>query len=397
MNDSFTDSDRGVLGLPGAWAMGVGGMIGGGIFSTLGVVISVAGKWAAVSFVIGGLIALATGYCLAALTVDADKPGGIYRFLRDRDELLAAKLSAWVLLLGYTLTIAVYGWTFGSYVANVLGGPGWLPQAIAIAAIIVLAGVNLRSTGEAAALEIAIVVGKLVILAALAALGLWHFDSARLAMQQPVGWFGALIGAASVFMAYEGFELLAYDYDEMKDRKRLIRRVMPLAVVTAMVVYVAIALAVPMLVSTEKVIANGEVALALAGQAIMGTVGLVAVTAAAAMSTGSAINATLFSSARLAREVAEEDELPALLGKVNGRGAPYASVLIIAAGAVLLVMVGGLATLVGAASAVFLAVFGTVDLMAWRGKVGSRAIACAGTLGAFSAIALMALHLFGIA
>jgi len=64
------------LGLPGAWAMAVGGMIGGGIFSTLGVVISVAGHWAWVSFLLGGVIAFCTGQSYAALTVALGAPGG---------------------------------------------------------------------------------------------------------------------------------------------------------------------------------------------------------------------------------------------------------------------------------------------------------------------------------
>ena len=375
--------------------MGVGGMIGGGIFSTLGVVIAAAGQWAAASFVIGGLIALATGHCLAALTIEADKPGGIYRFLRDGGSKSAAKISAWVLLLGYTLTIAVYGFTFGSYLANAIGGPAWLPQAIAAAAIILLAAVNLRGTGDAAALEIAIVVGKLIVLVGLAALGLWQFAPAKLAIAQPPGWFGAIVGAASVFMAYEGFELLAYDYDEMEDRKKLIHRVMPLTILTAMAVYVAVALATPMLVDTSEIVADGEVALAKAGQAIAGTAGLIAITAAAAMSTGSAINATLFSSARLAKEVADEDELPGAFARKNEAGSPYFGVLAIAAGALALALLGGLTQLVSAASVVFLLVFGTVDYLAWKRGVGKSWIAASGAVCAALATALLIAHLIG--
>ena len=395
MSDSQS-RQSGELGLPGAWAMGVGGMIGGGIFSTLGVVISLAGQWAAVSFMIGGVIALATGHCLSALTVDADKPGGIYRFLRDLDDVTAAKLSAWVLLLGYTLTIAVYGFTFGSYVANAIGGPAWLPQAIAAGAIIVLAGVNLRSTGDAAGLEIAIVVGKLIILTGLAIFGLVQFAPGRLVIDQPPGWFGAILGAASVFMAYEGFELLAYDYDEMKDRKKLIHRVIPLTILTAMGVYVAIALATPMLVDTARIVQDGEVALAMAGQAVLGKAGLLIVTAAAAMSTGSAINATLFSAARLADEVSREDELPSMFADRNKAGSPYVSVLVIAAGALALALLGGLTSLVSAASIVFLTVFGVVDLLAWRRGVGRSWIAAGGTVGAFLATVLLLGHLAGV-
>jgi hypothetical protein len=194
-------------------------------------------------------------------------------------------------------------------------------------------------------------------------------------------------------MAYEGFELLSYDYDEMIDRKRLIKHAMPLTIGTAMLVYVLVALATPMLTSTATIIRDGEVALAKAGEAALGIAGLLAVTAAAAMSTGSAINATLFSTARLAQEVAEEDELPRVFARRNRLGSPYVGVLTIAGAALAADLVGGLAGLITGASIVFLLVFGTVNLLAWRQKIGRTAIAAFGTIGAFAATAVLVGHL----
>lgn len=158
---------NGQLSFAAAWAIGVGGMVGSGIFLTLGVVIASAGHWAALSFILGGLVALATGHSLAALTVEKDEAGGIYPFLRDLGFKRTARYSAWVLLLGYILTSAVYAYTFGAYIGHAVGGPAWLPRAMAAAAIIVMAAINLRAAGQAATVEIAIVVIKLVILAAL--------------------------------------------------------------------------------------------------------------------------------------------------------------------------------------------------------------------------------------
>ena len=267
----MSQGSKGALGLGAAWAIAVGGMVGGGIFSTLGVVIASAGQYEAISFLLGGLVALATGHSLAALTVDADEAGGIYSFLRDLGATRTARLSGWVLLAGYVLTCAVYAYTFGAYLGQALGGPAWLPPAMACAVILVLAAVNLRGAGQAAGVEIAIVAIKLAILAALAALGLAHFDAAKLAIDSRPGLVGIIVGAASVFMAYEGFELLAYDYEEMRDRKATITRVMPIAIASAAAIYVLVALAVPMLTGTRAVIADGEVALSQAGQAALGT------------------------------------------------------------------------------------------------------------------------------
>ena len=383
------------IGFAAVWAIAVGGMVGGGIFSTLGVVISHAGKWAALSFVIGGLIAYATGHSLAALTVDKDEPGGIYSFLRDAGANGVARVSAYVLLLGYVLTCAVYAYTFGAYVGHVLGGPAWLPPAMASGAIIAMAALNLRGAGQATGVEIAIVVAKLAILAGLAVLGLSQFEPAKLSIAEQPGMLGVVVGAASVFMAYEGFELLAYDYDEMEDRKGLMGRIMPWAIGSAALIYVLVALAVPMLTGTKAVIEDGEIALANAGQAALGTPGLIAVTLAAALSTISAINATLFSSARLAREVAEDGDLPSRFGKKNSRGSPWLAVLLIAAASLALAVLGGLSGLVSAASFVFLAVFCALNGLALRENIGRRWITLPGAVGSFAALVLLALDLAG--
>jgi amino acid transporter len=371
-------------------------MVGGGIFSTLGVVIANAGKWAAFSFALGGLIALATGYCLAALTVDKDESGGIYSFLRDLGHVRMAQFSAWVLLAGYVLTSAVYAFTFGAYLGRAIGGPAWLPQACSVAVILSMVVINLRGAGQAAAFEISIVVIKLAILAGLTVFGLTQFDTAKLAIDGQPGLVGIIIGAASVFMAYEGFELLAYDYSEMNNRKRTMRRIMPLAIISAAAIYVLVALAVPMLTGTKAAIADGEVALANAGQAALGTVGLFAVSLAAALSTGSAINATLFSAARLARSVAHDGSLPAVMGQSNQVGSPYLSVILIAALALVLAIVGGLGALVSGASLVFLAVFGTLNALAMKENVGSRWISLPGTVFAFAAIVVLGGHYAGL-
>ena len=385
----------GSLGLAAVWAIAVGGMVGGGIFSTLGVVISSAGKWAALSFVLGGLIAYATGHSLAALTIDKDEAGGVYTFLRDMGHRRVARLSAWVLLAGYVLTSAVYAATFGAYLGEAIGGPGWLPQAMAALAITTMTVINLRGAGQAAGVEIAIVTIKLIILAALATFGLAQFDAAKLAIPQQPGLLGVVVGAASVFMAYEGFELIAFDYDEMADRKAIMGRIMPLAIGSAAVIYVLIALAVPVLTGTQAVIVHGEVALSQAGQAALGTPGLIAVTLAAALSTGSAINATLFSSARLAEQVAQDGALPRALGTRNESGAPQWAVLSLAAFALALALVGGLGALVQGASVVFLLVLGTLNALAVKQNVGRRWITLPGAFGCFGALAVLIAHLAG--
>lgn len=388
----------GKLSSNAAFAMAVGGMIGGGIFATMGVVISVAGKWAWASFLIGGLIALATAHSYSCLTRQLDKAGGAFAYLRNIGHEAVARVVAWALLLGYTLTVSVYGYTFGAYLAHAVGGPGWLPQGAAIASIAVLAGVNLMGAGESSLVEIIVVWGKLAILVVLAVIGLSHWDPAQLAASESSasGVGGAIIGAATVFMAYEGFQLLAYDYDEMENGRETIGRVMTIAILVTIAVYILVVLGAAMLVGGNAIVEHQEIALAEAGRQAAGTAGLVAVTVAAVFSTASAINATIFATARLGKEAAEEKEMPSIFARTDSDDVPYMGVIVIAIAASVLAFFGNLDQLVQGASFVFLAVFATVNLIAYIRKVAHRGIAMCGCIGALAAIVLLALHLVGI-
>lgn len=398
----FDDSPAGhhALGLGGAWAMAVGGMIGGGIFSTLGVVISVAGHWAWLSFLIGGVIAFCTGHSYAALTVELDEPGGSYSYLRSLGYYRLARWAAWVLLIGYTLTVAVYAFTFGAYAANALGtDAGWLPPFCAVSVIAILTVINLMGATEATIVELVAVWGKLVILLGLAGLGLWHWAPERLVVSQghAVGFTGALIGAGVVFMAYEGFQLLAYDYHEMRDKERTISRAMPLAIVATAITYILVALGAPMLAGAETIVQHKEIALAQAGQDALGMVGFVAVTIAAVFSTASAINATIFATARLAAHAANDSEMPSAFGLRNRQRVPWFGTVLIAVVAAVLAVIGGIDALVESASLVFLLIFALVNVIALRRRTGHHLMSWIGLAGSLSAAVLLVLYELGLA
>jgi len=381
----------------GAWAMAVGGMIGGGIFSTLGVVISVAGQFAWLSFVLGGIVALCSGQSYAALSNAIGRPGGSYAYLMDIGWTRTARVAVWVLVIGYTFTVSVYAVTFGSYAAFALGAPGWVKTAAALGAIALLAGINLLGAAEATLLEKVAVWGKLAILLALSGIGLarWNPDLLIADPGQPVGWSGALVGMGVVFMAYEGFQLLSYDYDEMENPARTISRAMPSAILTTMATYVLVALGAAMLAGAPEIVAREEVALAIAGREALGTLGFLAVSLAATFSASSAINATVFATARLASRAAQDGEMPALFGKRDKSGVPWAGTLLISGMAGVLAVIGGLEVLVEVASLIFLAVFALVNALALHRRVGHRWVAWIGLAGSLGGAAMLVLYLGG--
>ncbi len=386
-----------VLGVSGAWAMAVGGMIGGGIFSTLGVVISVAGEWAWLSFLMGGVIALATGHSYSELTRQVGEAGGSYAYLRAMGREKLARVVVWILVVGYTLTVSVYAVTFGAYAANAFSAPLWVRSVAALGAIVLLAGVNLAGASEANTLEKVAVWGKLAILLGLAGIGLWHWAPERMLLDTgaPIGLSGALVGMGVVFMAYEGFQLLSYDYEEMQDADRTIRRAMPLAILATTATYIVVAVGAAMLAGAREIVTHEEVALAIAGREALGTFGFLAVSLAATFSAASAINATIFGTARLALQAADDGEMPAAFARRDREGAPWAGTVLISVAAMAMTLIGGIEVLVEGASFVFLAIFALVNWIAIERRVPHRWAAFIGLAGSAAGAMMLVLHLAG--
>lgn len=384
----------GKLGFNATWSMAVGGMIGGGIFSTLGVVIAIAGAWAWLSFAAAGCIALCAGYSYVKLAEYYGEGGGAFTFLRKNHAPQFAGSLSWVLIVGYVLTNAVYAFTFGQYLAHVVDLGPWFARTAAIAIIALFVGLNLRGAGEAGGVEVFLVWFKLIVLVGLAGWGLAAWNPPLLSQGVPEAGIGAaLFGAASVFMAYEGFQLLTYDYDDIASPNQTLARAVLSAIVIVTGVYILVALGTAMLIGADQVVERKEIALAVAGREALGTAGLVIVTVAAAFSTGSAINSTLFATARLAHEVASNGELPAALDHTNRAGVPDRAVLGLGAFAAVLAVVGTLSMLVEAASLAFLFTFAVVCALACARRTGSRWVTGLGALLATAATVALIVRL----
>ncbi len=373
------------------FTMAVGGMVGGGIFSVLGVVVAAAGSWAWASFVLAGALALVTASSYVALARQYGDAGA-FAYLRQTGKAHAAGLLSWLLVAGYVLTIGVYAFTFGRYLAAVTGGGDVLGRALAVGIVAALVAVNVVGVSESAKVEIVAVWLKLAVLAGVAVLGIARWEPSRLAAGSP-GPGGVLIGAATIFVAYQGFELLTYDYDDIHRPKRTLPRAMLPAIGAAIAVYVSVGIGAAMLVGGPALVESREVALAVAGEAALGTAGKVAVSAAAGLSAASAINATLFSTARLCCRIQEFGELPALFARTGDADVPARGIVILGAAGAALAATGSLASLVEAASLTFLVTFAIVNLIGTRRLEHGRPLAWVGAAAAGAAAVTVAVRL----
>lgn len=298
-------------------SLGVGTMIGAGIFALLGEAGAVAGNTVWVSFVIGGVVALLSGYSLGKLGARFPSAGGVVEYLIQAygDNLVAGVVSV-MMYLSALVSISLVAKTFGLYAAEVL--PGTPPPAtaplLAVTVVVALVAVNLAGSRAVARVELAIVVFKFVVLLALAVGGLLVLDPGLLSFESSPGSGAVLAGVALTFFAYEGFRVITNAAEDVADPARTIPRAIATAILLVMGLYVLIALAVFGTLSVEEVTASRENALAEAARPVFGTSGFVAVSLAALVATASAINASLYSVTNVTYRMAKDGELPGAFG-----------------------------------------------------------------------------------
>ena len=385
---------RGLLSLRDSTAMAVGGMIGGGIFSVLGVTVSLAGHLAAGCFIIGGAIAMMTAHSFAVLSLRANKSGGLFVYLYEAGYPKLGSFTSWLLIFGYVVALAVYAFTFGHYAAHVVGLPVIFARGFSILALLVFLAVNLRGVAASALTEDVVVLIKVLVLALIAMIGVAHFSASRLTPLANQGITNVFVATTAIFVAYEGFELLSYDYDDIEKPRRTLPRALYLSVGIVALIYIVVTIGSQMLVSDKTIISQKEVAFATVGQGALGVTGKWIATLAALLATCSAINATLFSTARQIHEIAVAGELPAGFAK-SRKGLPVSALVMMAVFGAVFAMLPGILELLTFGSAIFLAVFGLTNYLAYRvaATAWQRFMTGLATLSCLAAIGVLFIQL----
>jgi len=352
------------MGLLAVVAIGIGGMVGGGIFAVLGVAVKLAHGGTPVAFFLAGLVALVTSYSYARLSVTFPSEGGTVEFLTQGFGVGLFTGSANTLLwISYVVMVSLYAVAFGSYGASLLPDP-WqgvgrhVLMSLVIVALTVLNAVGSRAVGRA---EEWIVGFKVVILLVFIGVGLWGGDYGRAA---PSAWTSIpelIAGGMIIFLAYEGFELIANAAGDVRDPGVTLPRAYAVSVGFVIVLYVLVSLVTVANLPVDRIVAAQDYALAEAARPFLGAFGFSLIAVAALLSTGSAINATLYGSARVSYVIAKEGELPAVLErKVWSR--PIEGLLITAVASLLVANLFDLSSISMMGSAGFLLIFAAVNL-----------------------------------
>ncbi|MGA7470156.1 MAG: APC family permease, partial [Halobacteriota archaeon] len=235
------------IGLWSAIAIGIGGMIGAGIFSILGIATEITGNLIYVSFIIGGGIALLSAYSYARLGSKYPSAGGPVEFLIRGfgDGILSGGFN-FLLYFGYIIALSVYAEAFGDYAATFLSSyPSHTTATIlAIFIILIFTFINFLGAKAVGKSETLIVAVKVGILATFAIVGFFFIKISLLSVSHLIPIDNVFTGAAVLFLGYEGFGLITNTAEDIDNPQKNIPRALYVAVIFAMVIYVAVSIAV---------------------------------------------------------------------------------------------------------------------------------------------------------
>jgi len=356
------------VGVWGAIAIGIGGMVGGGIFAVLGEAVSLAHGATFVAFFIAGLVALLTAYSYAKLSVALPNRGGTVVFV-DRafkKNLLSGSVNL-MLWLSYLVTISLYATAFASYGATFFQEPTpfWLEHILITVAILLPMLINLVSASFVSKSETIFVFIKVTLLLVIIASGLFFVDTERLA---PAHWEApiAIVTAGMIiFVAYEGFELIANAAEEIIEPSKNLPRAFYASVLFVIFLYVTISIVTVGVVPESRLMEAKDYALAIAAEPALGHVGFTLVAVAALLSTFSAINATIYGNARLGYNLAKEGRLPKSLAHEK-RHIPGTGVIVTSLLSIALANTISLTEIAIIGSAGFLLIFFIVNIAAYK-------------------------------
>jgi amino acid transporter len=306
------------IGLIEAISIGIGGMVGGGIFAVLGLAVALAKGGTPISFLIAGLIALITSYSYVNLSLKFPNRGGTVKFINQGFGIsIFSGGTNNLLWFSYIIMLALYASAFGSYAPNLLRLTKDLnidSHIFSSAIIVVATAINYYSIAIVGKIESYAVIIKTVILVSFAILGLYGLiGNPHIEQLSPQNWespFKLLAAGMVIFVAYEGFELIANAAPDIKNPKINIPRAYYWSVIFVIFLYIVIAAITVGTLDFSLIATSQDYVLAEAAKPMLGKIGFTIITVAALISTFSAINASLYGGSKVNYEIAEDDELP---------------------------------------------------------------------------------------
>jgi amino acid transporter len=351
-----------ILGVPELIAIALGGMVGGGIFTILGISVSLVGAYTPLVIIIGGILATFAAYSYIKLGVYYKDEGATYSFFKKTFPAspFAASVIGWCVTFGYISTLALYAYTFASYAISsfAFGDNELVRKIVAGAIILIFTLINIWSVKGMGKIEDLMVYTKLIVLAVISFVLINNSNTTLPTLlhdQSEVSILSILIVASITFVAYEGFQLVINAVNEMEAPDKNIPKAIYCAIFLAVLIYVIIALGAILAIPFDELVNNKEYALASGAENVLGHWGTELVIIGALLATSSAISGTVFGASRQMAVIAKDGYFPAILSR-HVNHIPVYAIISMSILAFLLVIVGSLEVILEFGSVTFLIV-----------------------------------------
>src|SRR5215831_9857697 len=347
--------------------IGVGAMVGAGIFALLGAAGEVAGAAVWLSFLLAGIIALLQGYSFAKLGAKYPSAGGLLEYVaKGFGDGHFTGITAWLTYSANAIVTAMVAVSFGTYASALFAGQNavWI-KLFAALIILVMTAVNIVGSRLVANAQTVIVYVVLGILTLFAVVTLVNIHPSLLAPSGYPPLQDIISSVALTFFAFLGFGIITFTAKDLARPSRQLPRAMYLALGIATVIYIAIALGVFGTLTVEEVIASGGTALAVAAKPTLGEWGYVLMSITALFATAGATNGGLYPAAGLSERLAETGQFPGLMARRLG-GRASTGLLIAAAACLVLALFFNLDAIASIGSAVALLIFTLITAAHFR-------------------------------
>ncbi len=301
------------FGLWSAVFLGIGSMVGAGIFVLLGEAGAIAGNLVWISFIFGGIIALLSGYSLAKLATAYPSRGGIVEYLVQcyGEGVFSGSVSV-LFYLSALVAIAMVAKTFGTYASMMMIGAdsGMWANIYTVGILLFFMLINLAGSSLIAKSENIIVMIKLSIIVLFTVVVFFYIKPELLSLKNAPPVMNVFSSVALTFFAYEGFRVITNTAEDMENPGQTMLKAMFIAIGFVMILYVAVALAVFGNLSLPEIIKAQDYALAEAARPVFGQIGFTVMAVAALISTASSINANFYAVTNVTYQMAKDGELP---------------------------------------------------------------------------------------
>nr|WP_223876013.1 APC family permease [Lactobacillus crispatus] len=232
---------------------------------------------AAVSFLIGGIVAAFSVYSYSKLGMKYPDRGGAAKFLLKEfgDGLLAGGMNVFQ-YIGWIIAMALYATGFAEYACQLLGksSSGWLGKAISIGIVIVVVAINIMGSKQVARAQMAIIAFELLILLSFVAVGLTKLHVPTITSSNSGNIVGILSAAGLLYVTYEGFGVVTNAAGSMVNPKKQLPQALFFSLGIVMVIYIVASVVVMMTLGVQCAVANQGHVLATAGKLVLGNWGL---------------------------------------------------------------------------------------------------------------------------